>query len=103
MTIMLIEAICGSTGNTVLAALRTTRRGALPRLARGTLPCRAQDQQNNGSGKVVVNEDVLQRLRAAEEEAAKLREELAAARAQSQVGIVLCSRFIKRLTLLAED
>eukprot|EP00884_Botryococcus_braunii_P002583 jgi/Botrbrau1/12325/Bobra.0205s0023.1 len=55
-----------------------------PRRLPGTKPCRAEDGKNNGAGKTVVNEDVLQRLRAAEAEAAKLREELAAAKAQSQ-------------------
>jgi hypothetical protein len=51
----------------------------------GIKPCRAEDEKNTGSGNAVVNEDILQRLRAAEAEAARLRDELAATKGQAQV------------------
>jgi hypothetical protein len=58
-------------------------RGSWTRPSRPLVPCRAGDESSNGAGKSIISEDVLERLRAAEAEAARLRNELAAAKAES--------------------
>jgi hypothetical protein len=58
-------------------------RGSWTRPSRPLAPCSAGDESSNGSGKSIISEDVLERLRAAEAEAARLRTELAAAKAES--------------------
>lgn len=62
--------------NPALHALRPAHAGSLH-------VCRADKGSGGGGGGGVISEDVLARLRAAEDEAARLRKELAAAQAGS--------------------
>jgi A/G-specific adenine glycosylase len=77
-------ALAGAASSTTRPALATAV--AAPRRTRHTLPSPRADPTNGGGGGAPagLSEDVLARLRAAEQEAARLREELAQVQQQQQ-------------------